>query len=196
MARDLGTRTAEVHKEAIEKQAEEVLHFWFVETPAAKRFAKDDALDAEIAARFGSLIDEIAGCHAAIWRAQPRTLLAAILVLDQFSRNTRRGRADAFANDPLARALTNEAICKGWDEGFSAEELQFLYMPLMHCERLDEQLRSLDLFDDVTEESATYARLHCEQIARFGRFPGRNDALGRKSTVAETDLLKAPGAGF
>lgn len=196
MARDLGTPRTEVHQEAIEQQAEAVLDFWLRQTPPDKRFARDAALDAEIARRFGGLIDEVAAAHAAGWRARPRTLLAAVILLDQFSRNIRRGKADAFANDPLARALTDEAIAKGWDLGMSPAERQFLYLPLMHCERLDAQVRSLPLFDAADANAANFARLHCAQIARFGRFPGRNAALGRATTPAEAELLKEPGAGF
>lgn len=196
MARDLGTPRAEVHQEAIEAQGEAVLDFWLRETPPERRFAKDAALDAQIAARFGGLIDAVAACHAAGWRAHPRTLLAAVILLDQFSRNIRRGRADAFANDPLARGLTGEAIAKGWDRGMSPVERQFLYLPLMHCERLDAQVQSLPLFDAADANAADFARRHCAQIARFGRFPGRNAALGRETTPAEAELLEEPGAGF
>lgn len=196
MARDLGSPRAEVHQEAVDEQAEAVLDFWLRQTPSERRFARDEALDAEIAERFGGLIDAVAATHAAVWRAKPRTLLAAVILLDQFSRNSRRGRADAFANDPLARALTGEALAKGWDADMSAEERQFLYMPLMHCERLDAQVRALALFATVDANSADYADQHCAQIARFGRFPGRNEALGRNSTPDEKALLQQPGAGF
>jgi len=196
MARDLGTPAAEVHQEAIEEQAEAVLDFWLRQTPPERRFARDAALDAEIAARFSHLIDAVAACHGAGWRARPRTLLAAVILLDQFPRNIRRGRADAFANDPLARALTEEAVAKRWDREMSQAERQFLYMPLMHCERLDTQVRALALFGTVDDDSADYAWRHCVQIARFGRFPGRNDALGRATTPMEAELLNEPGAGF
>ncbi|ARS25997.1 DUF924 family protein [Sphingomonas sp. KC8] len=191
MTRDLGTQRAEVHKEA-----EEVLAFWLGTIPPERRFAKDSALDAEIATRFGAMVDAVAACHAAGWRADPRTLLAAVILLDQFSRNIRRGKADAFANDPLARALTGEAIAKGWDIAMTAEERQFLYLPLMHCERLDDQVRSLPLFDGVSDFVADFARRHAAQIARFGRFPGRNAALGRDATPEEIEMLAVPGAGF
>ncbi|SNS83170.1 Uncharacterized conserved protein, DUF924 family [Sphingomonas laterariae] len=196
MARDLGKQAPEVHRQALNEQAEAVLSFWLGEVPPERRFAKDDALDAEIARRFGPWIAEVAACHGAGWRAAPRTLLAAVVLLDQFSRNIRRGRADAFANDPLARALTGEAIAKGWDKAMDETERQFLYLPLMHCERLDDQIRSLPLFAGVSDFVADFARRHCAQIATFGRFPGRNAALGRATTAAEAKLLAEPGAGF
>lgn len=196
MARDLRFPKAEVHQQAVDEQAEAVLDFWLRQTPPERRFVRDGALDAEIAARFGTSIDAVAADHAAGWRAKPRTLLAAVILLDQFSRNIRRGRADAFANDPLARALTEEALAKGWDAGLSADERQFLYMPLMHCERLDAQVRALALFATVNPLSADFAQRHCAQIAHFGRFPGRNAALGRVTTPAEAELLKQPGAAF
>lgn len=191
MTRDLGIQAPEVHKEA-----HNVLAFWLDNVPPERRFAKDSALDAEIALRFGGMIDAVAACHAAVWRADPRTLLAAVILLDQFSRNIRRGKADAFANDPLARALTGEAIAKGWDRTMTAAERQFLYLPLMHCEGMDDQVRSLPLFDAVGGDAGDFARRHAAQIARFGRFPGRNAALGRATMPAEAEMLAVPGAGF
>lgn len=177
--------------------AEAVLRFWLEETPAEKRFAVDPALDAEIGARFGPLMDDVAASRAAGWRGDARTLLAAIILADQFPRNVHRGTPRAFATDGLARELTNIALDKGWDTGLSAEERQFLYMPLMHSEALADQQKSVDLFQGLgMEESADFARRHRDQIARFGRFPGRNAALGRTDTPEEAEFLKEPGSHF
>lgn len=191
MAGDLGRRDTEVHQ-----RARAVLDFWLREVPPERRFARDDALDATIRDRFADDVADVAGSHAAGWRATPKGLLAAIILLDQFSRNLNRGSAAAFANDPLARALTGEAIAKGWGAAMEATERQFLYMPLMHSERLDDQVRSLPLFAMAGQEAFDFALRHAAQIARLDRFPGRNAALGRVTTAEETRLLDDPHERF
>jgi uncharacterized protein (DUF924 family) len=192
MNRDLGTATGEVH------QAAGVLRFWLEETPEAQRFTADDALDAAIAARFGALRDGVLASHAAGWRAGGRTLLAAIILLDQFSRNIHRGSARAFAADPLCRALAREALARGWGDGMTALERQFLYMPFVHSEAMADQLLGVALFEADGRDGvpADFARRHASQIARFGRFPQRNAVLGRTTTAAEADLLSRPGERF
>jgi uncharacterized protein (DUF924 family) len=192
MKRDLGTATGEVHR------AGEVRRFWLEETPAELRFARDAALDAEIFARFEALRDAVLASHAAGWRDDPYNLLAAVILLDQFSRNIHRGSAEAFAADPLARALTREALAHGWGAGLTAVERQFLYMPLMHSESMADQLVGIALFEADGKDGivADFARRHAAQIARFGRFPQRNAALGRMTTEAEAELLARPDQHF
>src|SRR3546814_1548172 len=114
MADDLGIQPGEVHG-----LAEAVLAFWFDEVPADKRFARDAALDAVIKARFGVLLETLIRTDAKGWRDDPRTLLASVIVIDQFSRNIHRGQAQAFAADPLALSLTEHAIAHGWDAGMT-----------------------------------------------------------------------------
>lgn len=179
-------------------QTAEVVRFWLEETSAELRFARDDGLDAAITTRFGGLRDAVLAEHAAGWRGDAQALLAAIILLDQFSRNIRRGSADAFAADPLARALAREALARGWGATMSALERQFLYMPFMHSEAMTDQVLSVALFeaDGADSPPADFARRHAAQIARFGRFPQRNAALGRTSTSAETAFLSLPGASF
>ncbi len=196
MTRDLGAGTAEVHQTGIQAQAMSVLYFWLEAVPAEKRFAKDDALDAEITDRFAALRAAVVASEAAGWRDTPAATLAAIILIDQFSRNIFRGGAAAFAADPLARVLATHALAESWDQRLSMAERQFLYMPFMHSEDAADQARSVALFATVDEASADYARQHADQIARFGRFPGRNAALGRINTHAEEALLSQPGAGF
>lgn len=179
------------------RAAEDVIRFWLVETPPEKRFAKDPVLDREIAERFSGLVGAVARVRAAGWRDDPRSLLAAIILLDQFPRNINRGSAAAFAHDALARELTRLAIARGWDSTMRPVELQFLYMPLMHSESLADQEQAVRLYDAIgLEEAARFARLHRDQIARFGRFPGRNAALGRADTAEEVAFLLEPGSRF
>jgi uncharacterized protein (DUF924 family) len=191
MARDLGIEDGQVHD-----AAERVLAFWLEEVPPEKRFARDDGVDRMCEARFGAVRQAVIDSHAARWRATPRSLLAAVILTDQFSRNIFRGRAEAFAADPLARALTGEALARDWPEVLTAEQRQFLFMPLMHSETMADQIRAISLFAADGGEQHRYTELHAAQIARFGRFPQRNHALGRVSTTAEQAFLADPGNYF
>lgn len=186
MAGDLGSGGGQVHE-----QADAVLRFWFGEVPAEKRFARDAAIDAECARRFGELRDTLVATRAEGWRDDRLPALAAVIVLDQFSRNVHRGSAEAFAADPLAREIAAQAIEAGWDRDMSVEQRQFLYMPFMHSEELVDQDRSVALFAALgDDEPLKFAYLHRDVIVRFGRFPGRNAALGRESNAAEREFLE------
>jgi uncharacterized protein (DUF924 family) len=192
LAGDLGLGPQEVHD-----KARAVLAFWFDELDREQWFAKDVELDRAIGERFGALRDLVLGSGAAGWRDDPETLLAAVILLDQFSRNIHRGTAEAFAADPLAQTLTCEALDRGWDEAMSDDHRIFLYMPLMHAEDDALQMRGLECFDALGEEEQLhYAREHAAVIADFGRFPSRNAALGREPTPAEREYLSKPGAGW
>jgi uncharacterized protein (DUF924 family) len=192
MAGDLGAHKRQVHAEA-----DAVLRFWLHEVPPDRRFVRDEAIDAECARRFKHLRDELAATGAAGWWDDPRAALAAVIVLDQFSRNIYRGSAEAFAADPIAHALADKAIREGWDRQMTVPERQFLYLPFQHAETAADQDRALALFASLGDEKAMhYAKLHRDVIRRFGRFPHRNAALGRKSTPEEEAYLAEPGAGF
>jgi len=192
MADDLGGRAGEVHA-----AAHDVLAFWFDETPASKWFARDDRLDHVIARRFGGLRDAVLENDAAGWDHDPDTLLAAIILLDQFSRNIHRGSPEAFAADGLALDLAHRALARSWDEAIAPERRAFLYMPLMHAEDREEQRLSVDCFARLgNPDNLDFARQHRTVIDRFGRFPSRNAALGRVSTPAEQAYLSQPGAGW
>lgn len=191
MADDLGTGAADVHA-----GARQVLGFWFALTPE-QHFAKSERLDAEIAERYGARRNAVLASGAAGWRDDPETLLAAIILLDQFSRNVHRGTSQAFAADALALGLTLEAIGKGWDEGMPSEWLQFIYMPLMHAEDPAMQRLSVEKFAALGDAYILgFAESHAEVIEKFGRFPARNAALGRDSTEAERAYLSQPSAGW
>jgi len=194
MARDLGSPDPQVHGEDSRSAADAVLRFWFDETPERLWYAQDDGLDTACARRFGPLRDAVLASRAAGWRGAPGTMLAAIILLDQFSRNVFRGDARAFEADPLALELAQEAVAKGWHEGLDERHRQFLLMPFMHAEDMAMQRRSLALFAGT--DNAVYAERHAGQIERFGRFPQRNAALGRATTPEEEAFLSRPGARF
>ena len=192
MGDDLGTVRGEVHA-----AAETVLAVWFEETPPEKWFAKDADLDRAIADRFGALRDVVLAGGAEDCADDPETLLAAIILLDQFSRNIHRGSPQAFAADGLALDLTHRALARGWDEAMPPERCAFLYMPLMHAEDREEQRLSVECFTRLgNPNNLDFAHQHRVVIDRFGRFPSRNAALGRVSTDAEKAYLSQPGAGW
>lgn len=191
MTGDLGTDGAQVHA-----QARAVLDFWFA-LPKEAQFERDDALDRTIADRFGAWRDMVLATRAAGCRDDADTMLAAIILLDQFSRNIHRGTAQAFAADGLAVELTLAAIEQGQDRVLSPERRVFLYMPLMHAEDAGLQDLSVRMFEALgIEENAAFARDHRDVLRRFGRFPGRNAALGRETTAAERAYLAETGGGW
>ena len=187
MGGDLGAGRGEVHACA-------VLDFWFGEVSPEKHFARDAALDTEIGRRFGVLRDEVLAADAAGWRDNPETMLAAIILLDQFSRNIHRGTPLAFAADRKALAFARRAVARGDHLTMPATLARWIIMPFEHAEDLDAQMRCVALFmvrdpGDMTH----WAKLHLDIIARFGRFPHRNAILGRKSTPEELAFLAAGG---
>ena len=176
--------------------ARSVLDFWFNEVGKERWFAKDDRLDAEIARRFGDLRDAMLASNAAGWRDSVETMTAAIILTDQFSRNIHRGKRRAFEADPLALELAFAALEKGWSHAAPKDWRAFLLMPLMHSEELAVQERSVVEFRRLGDPlNLDFAIQHHDQIARFGRFPGRNKALGRVSTPEERAALE-DGAAF
>ena len=173
-----------------------VIAFWFDAVGHDRWFIKDPALDADIARRFGPLRDAVLASEARGWRDTPEPLMAAILLLDQFSRNIHRGSALAFAADPLARDLAMQALENGSTDAAPVAWRQFLLMPLMHSEALADQARCVAEFERLGNDNLTgFARRHHDQIVTFGRFPGRNAALGRRTTDAEQAALDS-GAAF
>ncbi len=175
----------------------EVLGFWFDTLPADRRFARDDDVDAAIRVRFGALHDALAARVPADWLATPDGRRAGIIVLDQFSRNRYRDDPRAFAQDAAARAVMATALAAGDDADLDATARQFLYMPLMHSEDLADQARSLALFATLGDADVlSFAQRHHDVVARFGRFPARNAALGRETMPDEAAYLREHPEGF
>jgi uncharacterized protein (DUF924 family) len=178
-------------------QPDTILHFWFEELTEKQHFAKDTALDALMAQRFGALLEQAARCELFDWRATPAGRLAEILVLDQFSRNVWRDTPRAFAQDTLALALAQELVLRGDDAQLSVAQRRFAYMPYMHSESLLVHQEALRLFAlPGLEDNLRYERLHLAILERFGRYPHRNAILGRASTAQELAFLQEPGSGF
>jgi uncharacterized protein (DUF924 family) len=170
--------------------ARAVIQFWCEELSPEQHWKKDPAMDRHIAEKFGEIREEVLKTRAAGWRDTPETLAAAIILLDQFSRNIFRGSAKAFEGDPLALQLCKLALEKGWVDKVKKPLPSFMLMPLMHSEKMEDQERSLAEFQNCDPFNYRYALLHHDQIRRFGRFPGRNKALGRASTPGEREVIE------
>lgn len=193
-----------------------VLEFWFEDVLArpdtlgaqVKRwYSGGKTMDAAISQRFGATVEALSRGLADTWAAGgPRGRLAAIIALDQFSRSIHRKSPRAFASDPLALRLARESIAKSEDQKLDPVERWFVYMPFEHSEAVEDQRQSVSLFEkllasatDATrtqiQSALDYARRHAEVIEKFGRFPHRNEALGRASTPEEQAWVKEHG-GF
>ena len=183
--------------QASQTWADDVLRFWFQELKPEQWFKKDDDVDAAIAAQF-------AGTHAVVDAAEIAALMsnvdtarAAILVLDQFSRNMFRGTSRAFAGDDKALKLAGEVLARRWEQGLNKSERLFVYLPFEHAEDRALQARSVALISALADDFLTkFALEHQVIIQQFGRFPHRNSILGRVSTPAEIAFLQQPGSSF
>lgn len=176
---------------------DEIVAFWFETLKPEDWYRKNPAVDAEITARFGATYEALKTGVPPEWIAEPKGMLAAILVLDQFPRNMFRDDARAFATDQAALALARRAIGEGIDMQLPPEQRAFIYMPFQHSEARDDQARSIALFTSLgVPLNLDFAQRHQAIIARFGRFPHRNSVLGRTSTTEELAFLQEPGSSF
>ena len=174
-----------------------VLRFWFEELEPKKRWKKDPELDELMRSRFGKIQRRAAAVELHSWRNSAKGRLAEIILLDQFSRNIFRNTPLAYASDPLALGLAQEAISAKADEFLEPQEQTFLYMPFMHSESIEIQNQSIMLFQFLElKENLDSAIRHRNVIEMFGRFPHRNCILGRVSTKREEAFLKQPGSSF
>lgn len=174
------------------RTAADVLAFWRDAGPA-RWFARDDAFDARCA-RFLPLHMAAARRELDAWMADADGALALLVLLDQIPRNAFRGSAHAYATDPLARSLAGRAIDAGFDLATDPPLRVFFYLPYEHSESIDDQRRSVDLHARLQgAEAGRWAQLHLDIIERFGRFPHRNAALGRETTIEEQAFLDAGG---
>ena len=186
----------------------EVLDFWFGRSHSPeygkvqkKWFEKNAEFDAEVRSRFMQQYELAASGHLDTWQDSPHNCLALILLLDQFPRNMFRGTPQAFATDSKALATAEYAVNNNFDRQLLTVQKWFIYLPFEHSENLEHQQKSVELFrqlsDDTDSDSVIeYAMKHLEIIQRFGRFPHRNQILGRETTPEEAEFLKQPGSEF
>ncbi|MEM6990254.1 MAG: DUF924 family protein [Myxococcota bacterium] len=187
---------------------QDVLEFWFgdgrrdIDAIGDRKklwWAGGDAVDREIETRFGETHAAACAGDLGTWRETAEGRMALILVYDQFSRNLRRGTADAFANDTRAQDLVLEGRALGFDRQLAPVERPFFYMPLCHAEDLAMQELAVQVFEAMKERDpdprldysgfVKHAHQHRDIVARFGRFPHRNEILGREATTKEREYL-------
>jgi uncharacterized protein (DUF924 family) len=195
------------------EQIEAILRYWFgaLEGPNdvdrsknALWWAGNEAIDAQIRERFGGLVEQALAGGLSRWADSPRGALAQIILLDQFTRNLGRGSANAYAGDAMALELTEQAIARGHDEQLRPIERTFLYMPMMHAEDPAVARRSVEIYAELSKQiaglgvegypdSRAHALEHAKIVLDFGRYPHRNELLGRTSTPEELAYM-ADGA--
>lgn len=200
----------------MDDQPENVLDFWFGAPGSAAEiagrqgklwFGKSLANDQAVIDRFADTLTAATAGRLDHWANTPRGRLALVIVLDQFPHHIHRDRPQAFATDPQSLALSLAALESGEDKKLAPIERVFLYLPLEHAESIEMQKQSVSLYEQLAHEAAAderalfdnyldYARKHLDVVARFGRFPHRNEILGRPSTPEEIEFLKQPGSRF
>jgi uncharacterized protein (DUF924 family) len=172
---------------------DDVLAFWREAGPD-KWFKKDASFDHDIRTHFLATYEAAAAGELADWETTPEGALALTIVLDQFPRNMFRGSPRTYAADPLARAIADRALARGFDKALRPPDAQFFYLPFEHSEDLADQERCCELFRAAGDvEALRWAELHADIIRRFGRFPHRNAVLGRATTPEEQAFLDAGG---
>ena len=177
--------------------SETILRFWFEELSPAQHFAQDDQVDHLVRTRFGETWEAARQGELWTWRDTARGRLAEILVLDQFSRNIHRGSPLAFAQDAQALTLAQELVASRRDVELPVVQRAFAYMPYMHSESLAIHAQAMALFSQPgLEHNLQFEQRHHDIIARFGRYPHRNAALGRDSPPLESAFLAQPGSSF
>lgn len=174
-----------------------VLDFWFKETPAESWFNGGTVFDQTIITKFGALHQAARQGELAHWRQTIHGYLAEIILLDQFSRNIYRNQAQAFAYDGMALILAQEALKRTDLKDLTIAEKGFLIMPFMHSESLKIHQEYAYLLEEPGLESRLkYEKLHVAIIERFGRYPHRNQVLGRTSSSDEIAFLQDPNSSF
>ena len=190
-------RDASVRKEGMMTAQQEILEFWFEEISPQEQFMGGPELDDRIRTRFGAIWDQAVSGQFREWLKTPDGALALIILLDQFPRNMFRGSGKSFDSDALARECSAIAIESGHDMTMPERKRLFIYMPYMHSEDMEEQRRCVELIHDRMPETGAlnllHARAHRDIIGLFGRFPYRNEALGRESTDEETAWMETVG---
>ena len=171
----------------------EILEFWR-DAGEDRWWKKSDGFDEEIRARFLDLWTDAAAGKLAHWQDSDEGALALVIVLDQFPRNMFRNDARTYASDSLACEVARRAVEAGVDKRTGDDLRGFLYMPFMHSEKLADQEHCIALFESIGQpDSAKWAKHHADIIRKYGRFPHRNDILGRETTADEQAFLDSGG---
>ena len=171
-------------------KSQDIIDFWFKESSSKLWFKKNTKFDATIKQRYGKVVIDALSGRLDRWADDADSCLALILLLDQFTRNIFRQSARAFSGDEMALALSLRCVDRGHLNIEKASYCQFMLMPMMHCEDSGIQTAALSLFEQYTSELVYVSAVeHRDIIAQFGRFPHRNEILGRPNTPEEKIFL-------
>ncbi len=202
--------------DAIDQNANEILSYWFGEPEDTVSYSQgrskiwfggDAETDRDIRQRYLPLLEKFTKGELDHWKQHPKSALALIILLDQFTRNIYRDQAKAYDFDPQSLQLAKDCVDRGIDKQMLCIERVFVYLPYEHSENIEDQKESLKLFEGILQDAPEdlkqsaesyllFAKKHYDVVAEFGRFPHRNSLLGRESTNEEIKFLEAKGRGF
>jgi uncharacterized protein (DUF924 family) len=177
----------------------DILNFWFVETQPQQWFQVNEGFDQAVLERFNEPYEMAERGQFDEWQNNADGALALCILLDQMPRNMFRGTSKAFETDKRALIIAKYAISKGLDQILPLQKRRFVYLPFEHSENLNDQRRSVELFEKMKDDDPLgydYAVRHFDVIEKYGRFPHRNKILDRGNTPEEEDYLSQPNAGF
>ena len=186
----------------MEKRAQEILDFWFKETPPKKRFQKHKGFDQEIREKFLKDYQLASVNEYDDWQDNPLGCLALVILFDQFSRNMFRDDKKAFEQDHKTRLIVNDAVYAGFLEKMDESQRFFMLLPLIHSEEITDHEMAYYLLDKYLKNHSGFTDIkkfwqdHTKAIRRFHRYPHRNEILGRKSTPEEIEFLKGPNSSW
>ena len=179
----------------IDDRIHDVLSFWYSDKMKKQWFSSTPELDAELEQKYESVWEEAANNHLDSWMDSAEGCLALCIILDQLPLNMFRGEAKAFKTEQQAVSITKHAIERGFDNDIDDSKVSFLYMPLMHSENISDQYLSVESFKQrKLDDNARFAEHHRSIVEEFGRFPHRNEVLGRENTPQEIDYLNSKRA--
>jgi len=173
----------------------EILEFWFDESSSKRWFNSTPEFDKYILTNYQGIWEQAYNGELDDWQTTPLGSLSLTIILDQFPLNMFRGTAKSYSTESKAITVTHKAIYNKFDLKLNITQLPFLYMPLMHSEKIEDQNEAVRLFEKPgLENNLKFSKHHQSIIKRFGRFPHRNEALNRASTTAELNYLSSPEA--
>jgi len=184
------------------KKAQEILDFWFKETPSEKRFKKNESFDQLIREKFLKDYELASANEYDDWQDSSLGCLALVILFDQFSRNMFRDDKKAFEQDHKTRLIVNDAVYAGFLENMDESQRFFMLLPLIHSEEITDHEMAYYLLDKYLKDHPGLADIkkfwkdHTKAIRKFHRYPHRNKILGRESTTEETEFLNEPNSSW
>ena len=175
--------------------SQEIVDFWFSDEISKLWYRSTPEFDQLLIDRYEETWQQASRGELDHWMDTATGCLALAIILDQLPLNMYRNSAMSFSTEAKSREVAKIAIERGFDKSLPAEQLSFLYMPFMHSESMEDQDLALQLFDQPgLEGNFRFAHHHRAIVEKFGRFPHRNEALGRDSSAAEIEYLNSKEA--